>query len=476
MNFKRIKYPFLLCFIFSFPLTAQELITLDKAIDLTLKNNLQIKQSRLSEALSAESLKEANTAFYPSLNAGSNISFNFGRSVDPLSYQYVDQKTTTSSGNLSTSLPIFQGFRLWHQVSQYKALLEADKSVTKKVQNDLSLSVVTIYLQILSNQDFLKAAKQQLEVARLQEQREEKQFNVGTKTLADISQARSQVAASELNVTNARNQLDIAYLNLAQLMERNPADSFQVVRPAVSQLQTAENSKYSAADIYQEAADNYPDIQVARFRTLAALKNVDLAKSTLYPRLSFQGGIGTGYSNNRMMLSERQLTGENTVIGFLEGTNQRVLTPTFTTTYKKMDFSDQVKENFNQTFGFVLNIPIFNNYSSRFGVRRAKLNYQNALASEQLAKTNFNKVIYQAVTDLRGAESRYTSSQKAYEAAKDALQAIEKRYQVGLVNSLDFNQAQTQLNQREFELIQAQYDLIFRNKVLDFYLGKPLTF
>ncbi|WP_235833114.1 TolC family protein [Arcticibacter tournemirensis] len=457
-----------------FTANSQEKITLQQAVDLTLQNNLQIKQSKLNEALSGENLKESKLFFYPTLNAGSNLNFNFGQNVDPLTYEYVNEQTTSANGSITAGLPIFQGFRLWHQVSQYKYQLEADKSNTKKIQNDLALTVVTTYLQILNNQDLLTAAQQQLELARLQLDREQKQFDVGSKTLADLSQAKAQAATAELNVTNAQNQLDISYLNLAQLMERDPGNRFEVVKPVVNQL--GQINKTTASDIYADAVENYPDIVLAKYRTLASQKAVDVARSALYPRLTFQGNIGSGYSSNRTKVTDRVLTGRNDTIGFVNGTGQKVLTPGYISVIEKTKFTDQLNENLYQSVGFTLSIPIFNGLSSRIGLRRAKISYQNAQVSEQLARNNFNKIIYQAVTDLRAAESSYNSANSAYQSSKDAFNAIQQRYGVGLVNSLDFNQAQTDLNQKEFNLIQARYNLIFRNKIIDFYLGNPLTF
>ncbi|MGX5687583.1 TolC family protein [Arcticibacter tournemirensis] len=432
----------------AFTANSQEKITLQQAVDLTLQNNLQIKQSKLNEALSEEDLKQSKLYFYPTLNASTDLNYNFGRNIDPVSNDFVNEKTTTSSGGVNSSFPVFQGFRLWNQISRFKYQLEADKSATKKIQNDLSLTVVTTYLQILNNEDLLTASQQQFELAKLQLDREQKQFDVGSKTLADLSQAKSQMATAELNVTTARNQLDISYLNLAQLMERDPANPFEVVKPAINQLVDL-NSTYSAAEVYTKASENYPDINIAKFRTLAALKAVDIAKGDLYPRLTFGANMSTGYSSRKNLVQGELVTAK---------------------------FSDQISDNFRQTVGFTLSIPIFNNYSSRIGLRKAKISYQNAQVSEQLARNNFNKIIYQAVTDLRAAESSYNSANSAYQSSKDAFNAIQQRYGVGLVNSLDFNQAQTDLNQKEFNLIQARYNLIFRNKIIDFYLGNPLTF
>lgn len=433
---------------------AQEKITLQQAVQEALQNNLQIKQAQLNEALSEENLKESKLARLPTLNAGSSLNFNFGRNVDPFSYQFVNEQITSANGSVYTSLPLFQGGLLHHQISQNKFLLEADKSTTQKAKNDLSLNVVTSYLAILNNEDLLTAAKQQLAIAQQQLSRIQKQYDAGGKTLADLAQGKSQAATAELNVTNAQNQLDISNLDLAQLMERDPASKFEIDRPVIDEIGQL-NTAYTAAEIFNQSVKEYPDIKAAEYERLAAQTGIKAAKSSLYPRLSFQGSAASGYSSR----------GQH-IIGVDE--NGPI--------YGSSDFGSQLSENFNQTVGFSLSIPIFNGSSSRIAVNRAKIRYQNALYAEELQKNNLNKVINQAVLDLKAAEKRYYSAKSAYESSKTAFYAIEQRYNVGLVNSLDYNQSQTELNQAEFDVIQAKYDLIFRSKLIDFYLGNPLTF
>ena len=422
-----------------------------------------------------EILKQSKLALYPSLNASNNLSFNFGRSIDPLTNQFVNQSVNATNGTLFSSVTLFQGFQKLNLISQNKYELEADKSYVQKVKNDLVLAVVNNYLSVLNNQDLLVATNQQLYIINQQLEREQKFFDVGNKTLADLSQAKAQVATAELNVTNAQNQLDISFLNLAQLLELSPNSSFQVEKPAIDDVKQS-NLSSSAADIFQKAVANFPDIRLAGLRKDALGKAVDIAKGNFYPRLTFQGSLGTGYSNGRQRLLDRKPDGTNIPIGLVENTNQVVVTPNFLTTFEKTPFRDQINENINQSFGFGLSIPLFNGYSARSSVRRAKINYQNAEINEQIAKNNLNKTVNQAVLDLRAAEKRYNSTTYAFQSSKDAFNVIEQRYNVGLVNSLDYNQAQTNLNKAQFDQIQAKYDLIFRSKVIDYYLGNPISF
>jgi len=203
-------------------------------------------------------------------------------------------------------------------------------------------------------------------------------------------------------------------------------------------------------------------------------------KGIYNPRLKLKGSLGTGYSNGRgnPNILSSQPDGTFTTIGFTKTTNEEVLTPNYKTiaTFDQTPFRTQIDENFNQSISFGLSIPIFNGYSARSSVRRAKINLQNAEVNEQISKNNLNKTINQAVYDLRAAERRYYSAQTAFESSKEAFNVIEQRYGVGLVNSLDYNQAQTNLNKAQFDLIQSRYDLIFRSKVIDYYLGNPISF
>ncbi|MGB4773680.1 MAG: TolC family protein [Daejeonella sp.] len=464
-------------FITAESLKAQEKITLQRATELVLQNNLQIKQAMLSEALSDENLKQSKLALYPTLNASSNLNFNFGRSIDPLTNQFVNEAVTSTNGSLFSSVTLFQGFQKINQISQNKYELEADKSNTQKIKNDLLLSVITTYLQVLNYQDLLVAAKQQLDISKQQLDREKKFFEVGNKTLADLSQAKAQVAIAELNVTNAQNQVDLSFLNLAQLLELDPSIPFEVEKPELSDNELKKvNTAYLATDVYTSALNNFPDIKLAELRRMSALKGIDVAKGNYYPRLTLQGSLGTGYSNSRQTLLGRTADGTTSPIGLVEGTNQVVVTPNYINQLEQTPFTTQINDNFNQSLGFNLTIPIFNGYAARSSVRKAKINLQNTEINEQLSKNNLNKVINQAVSDLRAAERRFNSAQTAYESSKEAFNVISQRYTVGLVNSLDFNQSQTNLNKAQFDVIQARYDLIFRSKVIDFYLGNPLTF
>jgi outer membrane protein len=451
-----------------------EKITIQQAIDLTLQNNIQIKQASLNESLSDANIKQSKLAVLPNLNGNTNLNFNFGRSVDQLSYQFVNQQVTNSNGGLSSSVTIFQGFQKLTQIAQNKLQLQADKSKTAQVKNDLILNVINTYLGVLANSDLASAAQNQLELANQTLKREQKLFNVGNKTTADISQAQSQYSTAEFNLVNAQNQVDISKLNLAQLMERDPSNSFDVVKPIIDDVAFTDTT-YLANDVYLKALNTQPEIALANYNTLVAQKSVDFAKGSLYPRLTLTGSLGSGYSSASLQSVGNPILNGTRIIGTTQNTNEVVVTPVFTNNFQKTPFNDQIDQNFNQSISFGLSIPIFNGLQSRTSVKRAQINLQNVTYTQQLAKINLNKTINQTVFDIKAAKKKYIAAQKTFDANKVAYEAISQRYEVGLVNSLDLTTSKTNFDRAQFDLIQSKYDLLFKSKMIDFYLGNPLT-
>ena len=426
---------------------AQNHITIEQAINKALQNNLNIKKA-INHALTAEiNLKQSKAAIFPNLSGSSNDNLSFGRGMDQTTFQIVNQNLLQINGNISVSVDLFGGGTKINQIKQNKILLDASKSAEEKAKNDLILQVVTAYMQIVYNEDLLQASKQQLEVARQTALREHALLDAGNKTLADISQAMAQVATAELNITNIQNNLTMSYLTLAQLMELQPEDAeFTTVLPIMDGKEIMSSSLYDVTSIYKTALLQFPDIKLAELNRQAAEKQISIAKGGLYPSISLQSGLNSSYSYR------------------------------FNSLISQESFTVQIRDRFNQNVGFGLQIPIFNGLSTSSNIKKAKISFENAKLDEQLAKNNLLKVIAQAVADVKAAESNYLSTQKTFNAQNDAFEVIKERYNVGLVNSLNFNTAQTNRNKAEVDFIQAKYNLLFKIKIIDYYLGKQIKF
>lgn len=434
----------------SFKANAQEVISLQKAVDLALANNLTIKQAQFTEALDNETLSQSKYNALPSVTATPQASYFLGRSINPSTNQFINENNLSVNGNISAQINLFQGGQIRNQVIQNRILLDADKTSTAKIKNDLVLNVVTEYLTILTDQDLVTAAKQQLDIAHITLDRAQKNFDAGNQTLADLSQAKAQVSTAEYNITTAQNQLDLAILALKQYMEMKPETQITIEKPDISKL-TNVKTYYDPQEVLSTALTVNPDVKLAEVQAKAAQQGIKIAEGNYYPTLTFFGVAGSNYTNLPTTL--------------VAGTSNFIALP----------FFNQIGNNFNQSIGLSLNIPIFNKFTARTSVRKAKISYENSQLTAQIAKNNLSKIIYQAVSDLRAADKQYQSATQTYNANKEAFNVTKQRYDVGLVNSLDYNTSLTNLNKAQNDMIEAQYQVVFRSKVIDYYLGNQIT-
>lgn len=415
--------------------------SLDKCVSYAMENNLTIKQTKLNVALSDANLEESKYSLLPSLNASASQSHSYGRAINPQTNSYVSTDVNSLNLGMNSSVTLFGGFQKINTYKQNQFDVEAEKNNLEKVKNDISLNVISFYLNVLYNQELLAVAQEQLEVSKLQVDRAQKNVAVGAITQGDVLQIKAQYATDELNVTNAENQLAIARLNLVQMLDLDPGQAFEVERPANVDQVVAASFKYTLSEVYESALEKLPDVRLMEYRYKAAQRGLKAAKGGMSPRLSLSGGLSSDYAD-----------------------------------VNPIAMSKQLENNFSQYFSFQLNIPIFNSHSAHINVKRAKINLSNAEINTQTARLNLSKSITQAIADLKAAEKRFVSATNSFESLREAFNYNQQKFDVGLINSVDYSLSKNSLTKAESDALQAKYDLIFRAKILDFYQGNPLTF
>ena len=371
-------------------------------------------------------------------------------------------------------MTLFNGFSLQNTLKQSQLNYLAGKSDLQKVKNDISLNVITSYLQVLYAKEQLNVADGRVAQATQQRDRVNRMVESGLMVRGNLLDATSQLSNEELSKITAENQLMTAKLTLTQLLQLPTPDGFEVEDPAV-QIPTSSITDLQPAQIYDLGLKSLPEIKAADTRVQSAEKGVSIAKASFYPRLTAFGQLSSFYSS-----SSKKFTGGD-FNGFLPNGSitsggDTVLSPDFTTRLEDNPYKDQLDENYNKAFGLSLSIPIFNGLSSQSNVKRAKLNLENSRYAAQLTRNQVYQSIQQAHSDAIAAKKRYDATSKSLSAFEEAYQYSEKRFNAGLINSLEFLTANNNLTRTKVELLQAKYDYIFRLKVLDFYAGNPLTF
>ncbi len=467
--------------LFSIGTMGQQKWDLQQCIDYALANNLTVKQSQLNIQRAEIGLTQSKYNLLPNLNAQGSYGYNFGQRIDPFTNQFATERVQTNNFFMSSSLDLFNGFSKQNTIKRNEADLSASKYDLKTIQNDISLQLCLAYLQILRNNENAGIAQEQLSLTESQVNRTQILVDAGQFPQGNLYDIQAQYAQEELNLINAQNAIDLAVLNLTQIMQLTPQEAaeFDIVNPDLSD-EGQEMLDKSAMDIYIRAKQEMPQIQAAEQRKSLAEYDLKVADGNLYPNLSLSGSVGSGYSGaNRIIVGDGTNLGL-VPIGQVQETGDPVLSLREQTIYsdgdyKTKSFSDQLSDNFNQNIELRLTIPIFNGLSARSSVSRARINRLDADISYAQISNQLRFEIEQAYADARAAMNSFMAAQKAVLALKESFNYAQVRFDQGVINTVQFGDIKTQYTNAQSNMNNAKYDFVFRTKILDFYLGNPIT-
>ena len=423
----------LLC-AFSISGMAQQLqLTLQQCIDIALENNRNIKQQELNRQSREIAFNQARADLLPNLNASAGHSFNFGRSIGlDNTYQNVNSQQTRFG--LGTDITIFDGMRLRRNIDARRADIYASQADLERIQEDIILSVSSAFLQALLNKELLQIAENQLEMTRARIAQQTEMVESGRLAQGELIELEAQRAREEMNRVQAENNLKLALLDLAQIMELDRFDNFSIVAPAAETL-INDGVLLSTAAIYESALIHRPEIRGAQFRLTGSEHELQMARALHTPTLSLGANTGTGYFN---------------MGGF-----------------DNASFGHQFRNNMSHSVGLNLRIPIFNRFQVRNSISNAMLNVENQRIEIDRTKIELRRRIEQAHLSAIGAQSRWTAAQKSETASREAFRFVEQRFESGRANSFELFLAQNNLAQVLAEQAQAKYEFAFRIKILE---------
>jgi outer membrane protein len=424
---------------------AQETWSLLKCIDYALQNNIQIKQQALNSNYYQNELNQAKQNRLPNLNAGLQNNMNYGRTLGS-DNTYLNINSNSTSGNLSANVTLWNGFTLNNAIKRADLDLQASLADLDKAKNDIMLNIAAAYLEILYAQELQTVAEDVLKITQLQIDRTNKLVDAGSLARGSLFEIEAQAAREELDVVNAQNRVQLDYLALYQLLELPSTESFKIEKPVLPEI-GANMSLMNSMEIFRSSVSRMPEVKSAEFKLGSSKKQLQIAKGNLYPTLS----LGASYYN-------------------MYNNKYTYMTPPFGT----MSFKDQINSNQRYGFGLSLNIPIFNRFQVRNGISNAQIQVENNELQLQNTKNLLRKDIEQAYTNALAAFKRYLANQKTVIASKEAFRYTEEKFNVGMVNSVEYDQSKNNLSKAQSDLLQAKYEYIFRTKILDFYNGKKI--
>ena len=430
----------LLCFINLFNVSAQEQWTLEACVNYALENNITIQQSKNALLSNDQDIIAAKGNFLPSLGVGASQRLNLGN-VEVFDGQFLDRTFHSSNIGLSISQTIFNGFRNTNIYKQSLINKEANKEEFQRIRDNVALNVVNSYLNVMLNNENLSIADAQYKFSIEQLERVKELVTAGIQPLANVFDAEATLASDEQRLTVAENNYNLALLALSQVLQV-PFEGFSVEQITLDT--PSELFLYNDVNaILVYALKNRSEIKVAEKNIEVSYFGKEISRSGFYPILSFSYGLNTGanFSN---------LSSDNS-------------------------FFQQINDNRGHSFALSLNIPIFSRFQNKTALAKAKVQLENRNLALVQAKVEIESNIQRAFTDAKAALKTYVSSQKSVAARQLSFDNAQERYNIGALNTLDLEQNRTQLVNAQSSLVRSKYDFIFKTKVLDFYLGKPLN-
>jgi outer membrane protein len=466
-------------------------LSLQESIDRAIKNNINVRQTELQVLGSQVALTQSKADFAPSLNANTSVSYSVGRTINQFSNEYVDQPVQQQNMGLTTNLPLFTGLQRLNTLKQNRVDLQGNQYNLEASKDQVTLNVIQAYTQILFNLELLETAELQRRTSELQLQRTEKLVEAGSLPVANRLQLEAQLASDELNVVNAENDLELARLNLKQLMQLPESQAIEIVIPQLPDP-SLDILPPSAAAVYEDAVQQWAGIQGTALQVESARYGLAIAKGGYYPSISLSAGIFSQYSSIAPDQIPRAGTDNITRViptgdflevpgGLIPDVPDGTRIPVFTerqipTEFTENTYLNQLDFNLRRFVSIDMRIPIFNNWQVRSGVANARLNLESARLEEINQRNQLRQTIEQVYLDAKVAAKSYAANLRRVASLDEAFRNTETRYRVGAIDAVDFNQAQNELNQAESDLIRAKYNYIFSLKVLDFYQGRPLEF
>jgi len=416
------------------------IISLQDAINIALEKNINIKQSELNLDNSQLGRSDAIGNFLPTIGASANHQWNIGRGINVTTNIIEEITTQFSSATISVGLPIYNGSRNVNQLHRANLEILASKYQLEDIKDDIKLFVANSYLQIMFNKEILKVQKSQLEITKVEYERTQDLIDSGFFSPRQIFEIDANLASQEQSVVQAENNLRDAKLNFAQVLLLEDYENFDIANEDFS-IPSSDILENSPKEIFEKAKTFRNDIKLAETNISIAEKDIQISKSFRLP------SITSFYS-------------WNTRISYLDNLPS---------------FQDQFDLNKGQTYGFALNIPIFQGKAISNNIQRTKINLERLKFQFDQEKLNLENTVYQAYNDLVGAIKLYEASNKTVKSLRSAFEDATDRYLLGSLNSFDFIQSKQAFEASVSENIRAKFDYIFRLKVLEFYFGLPLS-
>jgi outer membrane protein len=485
-----MRYIFSFIFLgFTLSLTAQTPAQWDlrTCVEYAIKHNISVQQADIQARLAKLQADQAKYNKLPTVSGASGLGMRLGRSIDPVTNAFTTTQFLYNNFGLNGGIQLYNNNRLGNTAAASNYNWLASIADLQTASNDISLNVATFYLQVLSSIEQSEIAKIQIAQTTEQLAATKKRVEVGLLPEINLLELETQLANDSSNYITAISNVEQSKLSLKALLNLDAAEVFEIVAQPVDKIKLQGFADLQPDYVFGVAEQNLPNIKAANLRLKAAEKNRLVAKAGFYPTLSFGYSLSTNFSNSFKYISGVEPAGfssitPNSPFVTVGAAKYFVQSPLYNTITTNRDFSSvwtgwgrQLDNNFGQNFGLQLSIPIFNANQSKTAYQQSKLNYQSANLQQENAQRKLKQDIYAAYTNAVVAFNKLNATQKAVTSAEKAYSFATKRYELGLLGTIELLNNQNNFLKAKVNYKAAQYEYVFRIKLLEFYKGEALS-
>ncbi len=455
---------------------------LRKCVEHALVNNVSVRQADIQARVSAITLKQSRLEQIPSFNFSGSHGFSFGRSLDYSTNVYTDNNVMYEQMGLNSQVTLFNWNSRRNSIKANAYNYQADEAAVDKAKNDLALNVARQYLLVLLDIEQAEVTVVQLRQSKAQHINTRKQVDAGALPELNAAELEAQVARDSANLISAQTQIEVDKLVLKALINLPADESFELEIPPIEKIPIDNILETSPERVYDLALQSQPQIKVNNLRLLAAQKNYEATRGRQYPTLSLFGQLGTAFNSSFKSVKETSLGYQLTPAYVLNGADKMyVYSPMSGVVSGRKNFGQlwdgygrQIKNNFGQGIGLGLNIPLFNGWTARANIERAKWDIKNQELAMEQDTLKLKQDVFTAYNQALGSFHTFTARVKEVAIAERSFDLASKRYEIGAMQTIEWLTNQSNLFSARINKLIAQYDYVFKMKVLEFYKGQGI--
>ncbi len=454
---------------------AQQPYTLEQCLRTAEQRNLAVANAMLDAELAESNRTQSYWDLAPDLNGVATHGYNYGQTVDRFTNTFANDRVRTNNFFLQSTVVLFEGLRRQHRIRQAGLDSDAADQAVQAALNDMRLEVVQAFLDVLGLRERIEAAEAQVSATREQLERTTALVEAGRLARAELLTLEAQLAQEEFNLTDAQNQHDQRKLALGRAMQLDVPEvyTFDIAAPALSAFTPAEPGQ-SAETVLANVLATNPAYKQAEINVASSEQALSMARAGLMPSLSFSASAGSGYSGLTQRAVGEPIQGPPIPIGATVS-GETVLIPNESFAREVVPFGDQLEQNFNQSVGLTLSLPIFNNMRNRTAIDQGRIRVEQTHNRMLAVRNDLQRNVLDALVMQRAAFRQYEAATRAVGAGTLALDYAEERFAQGAITSIELSAAKAQLARNEADQINAKYRYLMASKYLDILQGIPVT-